>query len=186
MDFKKELPPPPFAFELAKDVAMFANANGGVILVGAQEDMANARLGKYFPMTEPAARAARDEYEKAIAARCTPKPLYDAVILEQDTGFVVAVNVWPFPGQFVAVRTSADAVDGYKGPAFVFSVRLGTNCQYLTPEQTAMFTVPELRRVLILLNAIPAGAKVIVTGCNLNESSFEMGEVHRPDRRNAA
>ena len=38
--------------ELAKDVAAFANATGGVILIGAEEDKDAGTLRRYAPMDE--------------------------------------------------------------------------------------------------------------------------------------
>lgn len=140
--------------ELAKDVTAFANATGGVILVGAIEDRKHGSVGRYLPVERSKAKEIRDSYNLATRDRCSPKPLIDPAIIECQAGFVVAVNVWPFPGQAVGVRISKEPL------AFAFPFRTGVETIWLTAEQLPMLMVPELRRISILLDAIPKGAEV--------------------------
>ncbi len=162
LDFKQELSDPAVKFELAKDVATFANAAGGVILIGAVEDRHRRRLGRYQPMTEREAKRVCEEFEQATKERCYPKPLIDPVPIPRGEGFVVAVNVWPYPTQAVGVGAVGDLKDGYGGPTYVFPVRVGTHCQYLTPDQLAMLMLPHHRHVSILLNQIEHDAEITI------------------------
>ncbi|MBK6940906.1 MAG: ATP-binding protein [Planctomycetes bacterium] len=63
------------AFEMAKDVAAFANSVGGTILVGACEDRDTRTLRIYKPLDAQMAAHAEREYEAAIRALCKPVPL---------------------------------------------------------------------------------------------------------------
>ena len=143
-------------FQLAKDVAAFANATGGTLLVGASEDAATGWLQSYAPMPEPEARETADAYSTSVRSRCSPSPLLDPVVLPCDDGFVVAVNVWPYPGQPVGVRSALS------NEAFAFPVRIGTHTVYLRPEQLPMLMLPETRRAWILLETIPAADRANV------------------------
>jgi predicted HTH transcriptional regulator len=87
------------SWEAAKDIAAFANALGGVILIGADEDKKRGMLGRYSPLTDPEAKTARDAWGEAVETRCSPKPMVNLVNVPCGQGCVVAVNVWPFPGQ---------------------------------------------------------------------------------------
>lgn len=153
MDFKMQVDVS-HGFELAKDVAAFSNASGGVILVGAAE--AQGKLGTYKPMTADVAGAIRAAYSKAVSDRCSPAPLFDSTAIPLDDGFIVAVSVWPFPTQPVGVRVAANKQDeAYGGPAWVFPLRTGIDTSLIRPEQLPMLMVPELRRIAILLDMIP-------------------------------
>jgi len=91
-------------FELARDVAAFANLAGGVILVGAVEDPARGVIRKYRPMAEERAHLIAGAYSKSVAQRCSPAPLIDPTVLPLEGAHIVGVNVWPFPAQVVGVR----------------------------------------------------------------------------------
>jgi hypothetical protein len=139
--------------EVAKDVAAFANALGGVILVGADEDKKRGLLGQYRRLTAEEAKATRDACGEAVETLCSPKPMFEMVNVPSDAGVVVVVvNVWPFPGQAVGVRTEPNG--------FSFPVRTGADTIFLLPEQLPMLMLPELRRVVTLLRAIPEGATI--------------------------
>jgi hypothetical protein len=140
--------------ELAKDVAAFANALGGVLLVGAEEDKKTHTLGQYNPMKLAAAETLKVAYELAVAQRCHPQPVFDVVRIEVGpplVGHVVAVNVYPIPLGPVGVRWDTDK----KGPSFAFPLRTASQTHYMTPTELAMLMVPEIRRVAILLDSIP-------------------------------
>jgi len=65
--------------ELAKDVAAFANAFGGVVLVGAVEDEQTHTLKEYSPLPRAVADKLTTAYELAVRDRCDPPPLVDIV-----------------------------------------------------------------------------------------------------------
>jgi hypothetical protein len=96
-----------------------------------------------------------------VAKRCSPPPLIDFGEYPMAAGFVVTVVVFPYVGQPVGVRVNADtAKGGYGGEAFAFPLRVGADTSYLEPEQLSMLMLPDYRRVVVALGAIPAGASV--------------------------
>jgi hypothetical protein len=157
-------------YHLAKHVAAFANAEGGTILIGAIEDLPTGVLTKYEPMPSDRARDVRDAYDRAVKDRCRPAPLMMAVIIPKGTDtFLVAVNVYPSPLLPVAVRVVGDGKEeGYGGDAYTFPIRLGTQVEYLKPEQLGMFMEPKIRRVALLLDGIPEAARkrVVLFDCH--------------------
>lgn len=149
--------------EMAKDVAAFANASGGTILVGAIEDQATGMVAKYAPLTKQVAKDISEAFDHAVKDRCSPRPVFDVVSLTKGTGCIVAVNVWPFPGQPVGVMVKNDLkTDGCGEPAYVFPMRVGKHVVYLKPEQLPMMIDPKVRRVAILFARIPAETTVRV------------------------
>lgn len=153
VDFKAQVDPKRH-FELAKDVAAFANASGGVVLVGAVEE--NGKLARYNPLPEALGNEIRAAYSQAVRDRCSPVPLCDPVAIATGGGFVIAVSVWPFPTQPVGVKISGDrATEGHAGPGWVFPLRTGVDSVFVRPEQLPMLMLPDLRRMAILLDAIP-------------------------------
>jgi hypothetical protein len=141
-------------FGLAKDLAAFANAQGGVILLGAYEVNGSLSLLRGMPADE--VRIVRDAYSDAAKDFCRPSPVHNAVVLPYTDGSLVAVNVWPFPGQAVGVRLDSG------GEHWCFPVRRGIDTPYLTPEQLPMLMLPELRRKLSLLRSIENDSKVTI------------------------
>jgi hypothetical protein len=158
-------------FQMAKDVAAFANHLGGAILVGLQES--SGRVGRDVPLSEDQANVIRASYSEAVRDRCLPRPDFDPIPIRRGQGFVVAVNVQPFVGQIVGVATKSTE---FGDDAFVFPVRSGVDAVYLSPERLSMFFEPKLRRHIVLLNRIPASAvvSVYVSGAQGGESlAFE-------------
>jgi hypothetical protein len=146
-------------FHVAKDIAAFANHLGGTLLIGAKE--LNGRIEMYQPLDEAAANDIQKAASEAVRDRCSPRPIVDFVRVRRDDGFVLAVNVWPYIGQpiGVAVKCQKDH-DDFGDDAYVFPMRVGIDAIYLLPEQLPMFMLPEVRRVVILLNRIPSGAPI--------------------------
>lgn len=161
MDMKVK--PRAFAFERARDVAAFANHLGGTLLIGARET--DQQLRAYVGMSEAEAGAVLDDYSKAVAARCQPRPALDFEQYEHpgdSTKRIVTINVQPSLN-LVGVKLAGDkATDGYGGPAYVFPVRSGTDATYLEPGQLAMFMTPQTRRAAVLLARIPLKSRVHV------------------------
>jgi hypothetical protein len=137
-------------FELGKDMAAFANAIGGVVLVGANE--AN-KLIEYVPLPRAIADKQSQAFEDALRDRCSPTPLVKIFVLPQGAGYVAAINVDAFPGQPVGV--SADGGKNKQGVGFAFPMRIASQTTWLLPEQLAMLMLPELRQRAIQLASIP-------------------------------
>ena len=158
------------SFERAKDVAAFANHLGGTLLIGAQE--VDGQLQAYVGMTPAEAGVVRDEYSKAVADRCTPRPAIDFEEYDapgDPAKKIVAINVQPSLN-LVGVKVRADKTqEGHGGDAYIFPVRSGTDARFLDPGELAMFMTPKVRRIAVLLSRIPKQTIV-----NL------MRPVHRP------
>jgi hypothetical protein len=154
-DFKGEQDPDDQR-ELAKDVAAFANALGGTVLVGAVEDRKRATLGCYKPMPrlEDAEKLKR-AYELAVTQRCVPQPVIEVVRIETDPaihppGHVLAVNVYPAANAPIGVRWDETGTE-----SFAFPLRTATQAYFMPPTEIPMLMVPQVRRVAILLERIP-------------------------------
>ncbi len=113
-------------FEMGKDMAAFANATGGVILVGAND---SAGLITYKPLlTEKEADDAKRNYEVSLRDRLSPAPRVDILVIATRGKFLVAVNVWPSPGQPVGVSIGGSRSSPSAG--FAFPVRVGSQTEW--------------------------------------------------------
>jgi hypothetical protein len=148
-------------FEAAKDVAAMASVYGGVLLIGACENSTTGALSHWRCMPLTDAQQVVRTFEQAVRSRCVPVPLVDPVpILHPTQGdYVVAVNVLPVLHQPVGVRVRGDRTDGWGADTFVFPARLSTHTLDLRPDQLAMLMNPDVRRVMILLEGVPATAR---------------------------
>jgi hypothetical protein len=158
LDLKKETSPTNH-FELAKDVAAFANHLGGCLLIGATE--VDGHVGEYDGIPPEVADKLQTSYSLAVAQRCSPKPVIDfkRFSAERDGYVVLAVFVDPYVGGHpIGVETKG----GEKPNAYAFPVRTGKDAMYLLPEQLAMFSEPKLRRTFIMMSAIPLGGRLKV------------------------
>lgn len=170
LDFKAKLDPSWTGFWLARQVAAFANSVGGTLLIGAGEDGRDA-LKQYLPLTDADAKKVEQAYGDAVRDRCSPQPFFQPARIPKDGSFVVAVNVWPFPGQAIGVRGSLDkAVDRSGSDAYVFPLRSGRNTTEILPEQLPMLMLPELRRVATLLSSVSEAERVEVLSDDPNSA----------------
>lgn len=145
LDFKKEVDRDARA-ELAKDVAAFANHIGGTILVGVPNAGATTAAA-YNPMTGKSVRAVQLAYEQAVDTHCNPHPSIEATPLQYARDkFVLAVNVYPFPG-VVGVRTKSGSSE------WRFPIRFATQTNYLRPLEVAMYS-PAVRNAVISLGRL--------------------------------
>jgi hypothetical protein len=155
LDFKERVDPEQW-WELAKDIAAFANHVGGTILVGASEQ-ANGAAVLFGVTSADASRLAR-EYENAAKDKCRPRPLVGIEQIPIENGkVVVAVNVEPFPLALVGAMFYAPDKNGKPQTcdAWRFAVRVGKHNVPLQPDQIAMFMEPRTRRIVTLLERIP-------------------------------
>jgi hypothetical protein len=72
---------------------------------------------------------------------------------------VLAVFVEPYIGGH---PIGVEVKGAEKTPAYVFPLRTGKDTTYLLPEQLAMYSEPRLRRIFILMSAIPLGTQIKV------------------------
>jgi hypothetical protein len=146
VDFKSEHQPDPA--EHAKDMAAFANAFGGGVLVGVAEK-ADSFARKLVDI-EVARKIALD-YENAARDLLAPRPLVDPCIVrhpDNDDRALVAVNIEPFAGQLVGAKLPQ--TQGWR-----FPIRTAArHCTYLDPEKLMMYSDARTRKAAILLTSI--------------------------------
>ncbi len=123
----------------------------------------SGQLKSYVGLDASEAGKARDEYSKAVADRCKPRPAIEFEQFpcpEKPSRLLVAINVDPSLS-LVGVEVTADkARENYGGEAFVFPIRSGTDARYLEPGQLPMFMTPQIRRVAVMASRIPPGTVV--------------------------
>lgn len=146
----------PDKFEMAKDIAAFANHLGGVIVIGAVEQ--GGYLRRVPGITPENAKALRAAYSKAAKERCSPRVAIDFDDFASPVDSlrrVVVVNVSPSLN-LVGVRSLG------QGESWAFPVRSGTDTDYLEPGELAMYMTPHLRRVAVMLARIPVDGQMLV------------------------
>ena len=153
------------AFELAKDVAAFANHLGGTLLIGAEES--NGRISGYKGLSGPLLQKTRDEYSRAVRDRCRPLPIFGFGLYS--TEGVLAVNVEPTVNGPVGVLVRPSKPGGSEyGESWVFPLRVGADAHFLTPEVLPLYSDPRIRRLVLLLDQIKPGTRVLYRTGNDN------------------
>lgn len=145
--------------EMAKDVAAFATAHGGTLLVGAKEQ--GGRVVLLTGIAKP--KEFQEELSRAVSKLCLPLPSYTERVLSLDQAAqtrlcdrqpvqevvdVVIVNVYPMPAGPVAVRSTRDR-NYYK-----FPVRVGDQTEYLDPIRLSQYMNPHDRQIALLLQEV--------------------------------
>ena len=154
VDFKATADPAAW-WELAKDIAAFANHVGGTILVGAAEQPDGTAT--LFGIAPEAAKPLAREYENASRDKCKPRPLSTVDPITLSSGKVVlAVNVDPYPLALVGAMFYALNRNGEPETcdAWRFPVRVDKHNVPLQPDQIAMFMEPRTRRMVTLLEGV--------------------------------
>ena len=154
-------------WELAKDVAAFANHLGGVVLLGAFERPDGVPSLQGLPPDE--VKALASAYEEVARDRCRPSPLVTCSRIPWKNGSeMLAVNVQAqlalVGAQFYASRKDTKNPDGplvvSAANAWQFPMRVGKDNVPLPLEQAIMHMSAHARRVVILLTSIADPKKV--------------------------
>lgn len=167
--------------EVAKDVAAFANASGGVLIYGATAIA--MRLAKYEGKSPVEAEAWCKRVDELVRERCSPPPIIEprVVVSPDGSSSLVVVNVNPAGGQAVGVRVLAktdewiepvtgDSARSAKGvDAYIFPIRAGEGTRWLNPEQVAMLMIPRLRRAISLLRQIAPNEEIHIDSLSTEE-----------------
>lgn len=143
-------------WEHAKDIAAFANALGGVLLIGADDSTGQL---VYPGIAGQTVNEIKATYEGA-AQLCSPSPVVDVVPIPEKN--LVAVNVEPFVDQLVGApaKIKNDAGSpGIQKDAWVFPIRQASQTEFIKPENLAMYMNREVRRAVLLLAKIPSDKK---------------------------
>lgn len=148
-------------WDLASDVAAFANAMGGVILVGVTEsdghdivDVHGIR-GQTFAEVQAA-------YEKAAADFCSPSISLSTIPIERDGLQFAAVHIDPFEDQMVGARAPSRNKTGAEVVSengWVFPIRAGGRNTFVSPTEMVMHMNRQVRRSVLMLNRIPANER---------------------------
>lgn len=144
-------------WEIAKDIAAFANSLGGVLLYGVTDK------GHFIGLTERDAASIKRDTEHVVRDKCSPCPLFTIEPIEYLGKHYVAVNVEPTPEQLVgAMFYSVNEHTGKKetSQAWRFYVREGTNNIPVSPERLPMYMNVKARRIAIQVSNIPSAAIV--------------------------
>ena len=141
-------------WEHAKDIAAFANASGGVVLVGADNETDPTVL-KYPGIRGQNVADVVRIYEQA-AKSCSPPLSPDCVPINYGAGVdLVAVNVDPYVDQIVACPGGHRDV-GILSSLWRFPIRRGSQTDDIQPEEISMFMNQKTRRAYLMLAAIPS------------------------------
>jgi hypothetical protein len=148
LELKRELDS---AFAAAKHIAALANARGGALVFGAVHNQQTGQLVNYLGID---VGQTDEAVSQAVKERCSPAPVYLASAREHEGKGVLVVNVEPtLSGALIGVRVPSKDPD-YKGAAWVFPVRVGSQTKYLDPGELPMYIDARLRRAVVLLSQI--------------------------------
>lgn len=163
LDFKRTIntKDPLALLETAKDIAALANTLGGHLVVGADDD--GVRCTGFPGITVAEATAIKQHLEQAAGAgRCLPTP------------FITVQRPIEVPGQAVQVLVARIEMAPIapigvnlcqrQGGKFVvhgwcFPYRVGSQTNFLTPDQFGAYESMSARRAAALLNSIPETEK---------------------------
>jgi hypothetical protein len=173
-----DLSRPTQPFELAKDMAAFANALGGTVLVGASErsDTLGRKTGRieaFVPLADEqaiikaATSAARDLCQPAITVepevikltRDEQRTLVDKPL--QSVATLVALNVHPLVASPSGVA-ACDSTGMRIADAYRFPLRFLEGTKWLKPEELAFHMNSHERRIYLLLVRLPRDRDVLV------------------------
>ncbi len=143
--------------EMAKDLAAFANAQGGALIIGAKEGPTEPDYTS--PLRAEVAERIALEFDLAVRDHCRPSPtIHVRTIPSRDApGMVVLViNIEPAVDQPIAARVGEKSFAAWR-----FPVRVGRDTEFLFPEQLPLYMNSKARRAkLLLLRALAAGGDV--------------------------
>ena len=142
--------------EMAKDMAAFANALGGALVIGATEGPTEPNYSS--PLAANYAGQIALEFDQAVRDYCRPSPtVHIRTIPAPDASgkVVLVVNIEPAIDGPVAARHRNDK------DAWRFPIRVGRDTEFLFPEQLPLYMNSKARRAkLLLLRALAAGGDI--------------------------
>lgn len=171
LDFKETLDPKAngFMVELGKDVAALANTLGGHILVGVSTELNRTRCTGFHGLNRELGSELAGHFERAAKDRCRPTPFISTQLtdLPGDAEAKVVLVVRVEASAIAPVGASVEQRQGGKlvDQAWVFPYRVGSQTEYLTPDQFGAFESMTARRAAALLDAIPLDQRRRVTLC---------------------
>lgn len=158
LDFKETLNPKvdDFSVELGKDIAALANTLGGHIVVGASTELNRTRCRGFHGLNRDLGSELAGHFERAAKDRCRPTPFIstDPVNVPNDPEAKVVLVVRVEASAIAPVGASVQQPKGgaLVDEAWVFPYRVGTQTEYLTPDQFGAFESMTARRAAALLD----------------------------------
>lgn len=148
-------------WEHAKDIAAFANAPGGVLLVGA-DNQSDPTVLKYPGVRGQTVPEVMDIFQHA-GSMCSPAQNVDTVPLKGPGGVdLVAVNVDPYVEQIVASPGGHEKT-GRLPSLWRFPIRRASQTDDIHPEDLSMYMNRQVRAAYLMLAAIPEEKRSQVT-----------------------
>lgn len=164
LDFKEivNVADPSSRYGMAKDVAAFANTQGGTLVVGAAHD--GDRLAHYTGLMPDQARDIRRGYEETVRDRCRPIPRFECNEIVKDGISILAVNVPASVGQLVGVELKhpRDLQRAEPG-TYVYPARVGSHNRLLQPEELVIYMDAAFRRKVLILQG-GVGERCLILG----------------------
>lgn len=161
LDFKGGVGKEPM-HKMAEDIAAFANAFGGTLLVGVVQKDDKSLC--FDGMTEKQYGEAKDRYRDAVKDHVSPTPMVhygDPILVGDGDRVVLPVFVEPYIAGLVGARYpvyprigTAATRDPEGSNAWLFPVRKGSENVPLKPEQFPQYMDPKIRRAVVLLGHI--------------------------------
>lgn len=142
--------------EMAKDIAAFANALGGALIVGATEGPTEPDYTS--PLAATYAEKVALEFDQAVRDYCRPSPIVHVRLIpapDAPSRVVLVVNIEPAVELPIAARHATDQ------DAWRFPIRIGRDTEFLFPEQLPLYMNSKARHAkLLLLRALAAGGDI--------------------------
>lgn len=161
--------------EIAKDVAAFANAIGGAIIVGAQEGPTEPDYSS--PLSDEWAAKLEGQFDEAVRDFCRPSPTVHVRAIpvpDMPAKVVLVANVEPAIDQPIAARHESDQ------NTWRFPLRVGRHTEYIFPEQLPLYMDSKARRAkLLLLRILQGGGKIDLF--TIPSGTFSRGSIRAPD-----
>lgn len=171
LDFKETLDPKAngFMVDLGKDLAALANTLGGHIVIGASTELNRTRCTGFHGLSRDLGADLAGHFERAARDRCRPTPFISTQLTDipgdAEAKVVLLVRVEASP--IAPVGASVEQHQGGKlvDQAWVFPYRVGSQTEYLTPDQFGAFESMTARRAAALLDTIPLDQRRRVSLC---------------------
>lgn len=141
---------------LANDIAAFANASGGNILVGACTSDQGSTFDSYPGLSLDRAETIGRAFEEAARDYCRPAPFVASRLIPIDDGRVVlAVYIGASASGPVGVKMMAPGNEKRGADSWFFPLRVGSQTRCVMPDQFATLEPMGARRAFALLRTIP-------------------------------
>ena len=159
LDFKEALDPdaPRFGVEARKDIAALANTLGGHIVIGASTDQNRSRCTGFHGVPSELAGRLGTLLEAQGKQGCRPTPMLSTRVIDvpEKPTKVLLLGVGMSPVAPIGASLKQDVGGHLVDVGWCFPYRVGSQTEYLTPDQFGAYEFMSARRAAALLNGIP-------------------------------